>query len=54
MNEHLKGLIDSIGVLCEVWTVSYQKFISLGFDHTTAIQHTSEFTKVLMAEIMHK
>ena len=44
MNESFKSFVNSIGIMCETWLLAYDKFIKLGCDHKTAIEHTKEFT----------
>lgn len=43
MNEKFKSFVNSIGIMCETWYLAYNKFIQLGCDHKTALEHTNEF-----------
>ena len=49
MNDSFKDFITNIGILCETWTIAYQKFIAMGLDHATAIEHTKELIATIMA-----
>lgn len=43
MNNNLQNFMNNLGILCEIWTLTYNKFIQLGFDHKAAMEHTKEF-----------
>lgn len=47
-NKTVEQLIQGIGVLVELWTITYRGFISQGFDNTTAINHTRAFMSSMM------
>jgi hypothetical protein len=49
MNGKFKDFVNNIGVLCETWALTYEKFLQLGYDNVTALKHTREFTAALMA-----
>ena len=43
MNDKLKTYIESLGALCETWTIVYKNFLSQGMDAKDAIVHTQGF-----------
>lgn len=49
MNEGFSNFVNSIGVLCEMWSLTYGKFVELGYDHATALSHTKEFMATLIS-----
>lgn len=49
MNEKVQQLILAVGALCELWTVTYKNFISQGLGHKEALEHTSEFMKMIVS-----
>lgn len=48
MNENLQSFVNSIGLMCEIWYLTYKKFIELGFDHKRAMEHTRELMGTLL------
>ena len=48
MPEKFKNFINAIGVLTEVWMMTYKSFIDHGHNHTEALTHTREFMSALM------
>ena len=42
-NEMVKHLIQGIGLMTEIWTMTYNGFISQGLPHDKAIEHTKAF-----------
>lgn len=51
MNDNLKNFINNIGIMCETWAVTYQKFREMGFEHSFAMEHTKEFMTALIAAV---
>jgi hypothetical protein len=49
MNENLKNFVNNIGLLCETWAVTYNKFREMGFEHKFAMEHTKEFMAAFLA-----
>lgn len=43
MNEGLKAFVSSLGILCETWTLTYNKFIEQGYSVKEAMTHTQAF-----------
>lgn len=48
MNDALKNFMNSMGVLCETWMVTYNNFLQRGMDHKTAMEHTKAFMSSFM------
>lgn len=53
MNNGLKSFIDNVGILCEVWTMTYDKFISQGLNTKDALTHTQAFMKTFIDSVMN-
>ena len=51
MDEKLKSFIDSMGVLCEVWTLTYTNFVNQGLKPSEAMKHTQGFMSTFIATI---
>lgn len=49
MNDNLKNFVNNIGIMCETWAVTYNKFREMGYDHKSALEHTKEFMGVFLA-----
>ena len=54
MNANLKQFIADIGVLCEMWTIIYQSFLSQGMEANEALKHTQAFLTATMNSDMSK
>lgn len=52
MDDKLKSFVNNIGVLCETWTLTYNKFIGQGFTPKDAITHTQGFMTALITASM--
>lgn len=52
MNEKLKELIDGIGAMAELWTITFRSFKKQGLDNKDALMHTKEFMSVMMENIL--
>lgn len=48
MNEKLKEFLLGMGVLTELWVVTYNNFRKQGLSHSEALDHTSAFMKTVM------
>ena len=48
MPEKLKELINAVGVMTELWTMTYKNFIDHGYSNTEALTHTREFMAAFM------
>jgi hypothetical protein len=49
MNDNFNVFVGNLGILCETWAITYEKFTQLGFDSTAAMQHTREFMTAVIA-----
>ena len=55
MNEQVQQLLLAVGACSELWLVTYKNFLNQGLAHKDAMEHTSEFMKVLIKTMMeHK
>ncbi len=43
MNESVKKFVTSLGLLCETWTLTYNKFVEQGYSAKEAMNHTQAF-----------
>lgn len=43
MNNKLNSYIESLGALCETWTIVYKNFLALNMDAKEALVHTQGF-----------
>lgn len=48
MNEKLKEFLLGMGVLTELWVVTYNNFRKQGLSHSEALDHTGAFMKTVM------
>ena len=53
MNNNLKSFIDNVGLLCEVWLLTYNKFISQGLNQKDALTHTQGFMTTFIDSMMN-
>ena len=51
-NDGLKAFVNSMGVLCEMWTLTYQNFLKQGMNAKDAMIHTQGFMTALVAASM--
>lgn len=51
MNNKFQELVNGLGALTEIWTLTYKNFCNLGFNQEEALTHTMAFTKVMMNNI---
>lgn len=47
-NNQITELIKGIGMMCELWTITYQNFKSQKLSEEEAIKHTAAFMSVMM------
>lgn len=47
MNDKLLELINGVGAMAELWTISYNSFKKQGFSDDDAITHTKAFMSVM-------
>lgn len=50
MNEQLQNLIRGVGIMTELWIVTYNGFRKQGITHSEALEHTGAFMKVMIAQ----
>lgn len=49
MNEGFKNFVGNLGVLCEMWTLTYKSFLSQGMNPKEAMAHTQGFMTALIS-----
>ena len=52
MNDGLKSFVNSMGVLCEMWTLTYSNFIKQGMHAKDAMMHTQGFMTAVVSASM--
>lgn len=52
MNDGLKNFVNSMGVLCEMWTLTYSSFINQGMCAKDAMMHTQAFMTAVVSASM--
>lgn len=52
MNEQVKQLIQGIGVLTELWTITYNGFKQQGLNDVDSIRNTKELMSIIMESIV--
>lgn len=50
MNNKLEEVIKGIGIMCELWLVTYQKFCEMGLPPDDAKEHTAELVRILLTK----
>lgn len=48
MNEKLMALINGIGVMSELWVITYNSFMKQGMSTDDALLHTKNFMEVML------
>lgn len=48
MNDNMKIFMNNMGLLCETWVITYNKFVQLGLSHKEALDHTKTFMAAFM------
>lgn len=51
-NDVVNQLIQGIGVMAELWTITFRSFISQGFTVSDAMLHTKAFMSVIIENTM--
>lgn len=46
--DQVKQLIQNLGMMTELWTITYNGFINQGLKHDAAILHTKAFMSTMM------
>jgi hypothetical protein len=54
MNDKVLEIINGIGMLAELWTITYNSFKKQGLDNKEALTHTKEFMAVMVSEVVNK
>lgn len=47
-NDQVKQLIQNLGMMAELWTITYQSFRKQGMSHADSIIHTKAFMSTMM------
>lgn len=48
-NDNLRDFINGIGLICETWSMTYTKFIEMGYTHEAALDHTKGVMTTFLA-----
>lgn len=48
ISDDVNKLIQNIGVLTELWTITYSGFVRQGLDPTSAMAHTKGFMEAMV------
>jgi hypothetical protein len=48
MNEKLQEFLQGMGIMTELWMVTYNNFRKQGLSHSESLDHTAAFTKAIM------
>lgn len=51
-NDVVNQLIQGIGVMAELWTITFKSFINQGLKVPEAMEHTKAFMSVIIENIM--
>ena len=51
-NDAVNQLIQGIGVMAELWTITFKSFISQGLKVSEAMEHTKAFMSVIVENII--
>lgn len=51
-NEQLNSLITGIGIVTELWSITFKGFKNQGLNDTDALAHTKAFMSVIIEDIM--
>lgn len=47
-NEQVNLIIQGLGVITELWNITYKNFVSQGFPATEAIEHTKALMSIMV------
>lgn len=53
-NEQVKQIIQGLGVMTELWTITYNGFIQQGMNSQDAIMHTKGFMSVMLGSFINQ
>ena len=53
IDDNINNLINNIGVLTELWTITYSGFVRQGFNNLDAMTHTKAFTEAMVKSFMN-
>lgn len=53
MNENLQAFVASMGVLCEIWTLTHKNFVAQGMNEKDAMTHTQGFMTTFMNTVVN-
>ena len=53
-NEQVKQIIQGLGVMTELWTITYNGFIQQGMSSQDAIMHTKGFMSVMLGSFINQ
>ena len=51
-NDAVNQLIQGIGVMAELWTITFKSFINQGLKVSEAMEHTKAFMSVIIENII--
>lgn len=51
-NEQLNDLITGIGIITELWSITFKGFKNQGLSDVDAITHTKAFMSVIIEDVM--
>lgn len=51
-NDQVNQLIQGIGAMVELWTITYSGFKKQGFSDKDAVTHTEAFMSIMMSIVM--
>lgn len=47
-NDYVKQVIQGVGLMAEMWTITYQSFKNQGMNDGDAVMHTKAFMSVML------
>ena len=51
-NEQIDQIIQGVGVMTELWTITFKNFKSQGMNDTDAVIHTKAFMSIMVGSIL--
>lgn len=48
-NDQVKNIIQGIGLLTELWTITYNGFIQQGLSSSESMKHTKELISIMIS-----
>ena len=52
-NDQVKQIIQGIGVMTELWMITYNEFKSQGLNYADALSHTKAFMSIMMTGLFN-